>query len=167
MTGTAAVCMRIALVSLAVAGTPAIAIAQDAKYFVYFEPGNQSDREPKSQIYAGGVGLERSLERHLAVQVDVAALSYYNADLSRTLGGIASFDAVGNFWVGQRYEMFGAGGYSVVFAQDATNLFNLGGGVRHWFREDRGVLVEYRYRQGNGDALLNKFWSVRLGLVFR
>jgi hypothetical protein len=167
MSRTASVCLRVGLVGLAAIAAPITASAQEAKYFVYFAPGDQPGRNPKSQIYAAGVGLERALEEHLAIQVDIGALSYFDAEPSRTAGGIASFDVVGNAWAGQRTELFGVGGYSVVFGDDTMNLFNIGGGARHWFSEERAVLVEYRYHHGGEDALLKKFWTVRIGLVFR
>jgi hypothetical protein len=167
MTRIVRMCAGIAVMAFAIVGSPLDAAAQDAKHFVYFAPGNQTDRGSKSQVYAAGVGFERTLEEHLAIQVDVAALSHFDVEASRTLGGIASFDAVGNVWVGRRLELLGVAGYSLAFGDDTINLGNFGGGLRHWFREDRAVLLEFRRHQGDEAAWLNKFWTVRIGLVFR
>jgi hypothetical protein len=168
MTGTCFVCVRIGLLILTVLmAAPTIAAAQDGKVFVYFEPGHQLDRDTGSQIYAGGVGFEQMLERHLAVQVDVAALSYFDAEPSRAFGGIASFGGLFSILPESRYEPFFTGGYSLVFGDDTTNMFNVGGGLRHWFSEERALLVDYRYHQGGKDTLLHQFWTVRIGLVFR
>ena len=53
----------------ALLSTPVDARAQDTKYFLYFGPGTEVDREPNGQIYTGGAGLERALAEHMAVQV--------------------------------------------------------------------------------------------------
>jgi hypothetical protein len=158
--------VRIALTAL-FAGTPAAAYAQDATRLVHFDPGHQVGRDTGSQTYAAGLGLERVLERHLAIQADIAAISYFEADESRKLGGIASVDGVLHFLPQRRVEPFAVIGYSLHFRDHTTNMFNYGAGLRHWFREDRALLVEIRDHRAKQDQPLSHFWSVRIGLVFR
>ena len=155
--------LSILLVTLA----PAAAHAQDGVQFVYFAPGNQMGRASDSTIYAAGLGLERSLERHAAVQIDIAALSYFAADTSRTVAGVASFDGVFHPLPGRRVQPFVVGGYSLQFRDTTVNMWNVGVGMRHWFSETRALLLEYRQDRGNHHAPLHRYWTVRVGLAWR
>jgi hypothetical protein len=168
MTKPRSIILWVWLTALAAGVSPAVARAQDATHFVYFAPGNEVGRASSSQTYAAGIGLERALERHLAVQVDIAAASYFDANDGRRVSGLASFDAVFRALPERKVQLFGVAGYSLRFRDDTTNMFNYGVGLHHWFREDRGLLVEIRDHTATKDqATLRHFWHVRIGLVFR
>ena len=145
---------------------PSLAYGQDSTTYVFFAPGDQ--REPvKKQIYEAGFGLERKLDERVAVQADVAALPYYDTDDTRTVAALASVGGAYHFTPGRTLDPFVLAGYSLQFRDYTANMFHYGVGLRYWFREERALLVEVRDHVGREGAPVERYWSVRIGLVFR
>jgi hypothetical protein len=61
-----------------------------------------------------------------------------------------------------KFDPYASMGYSVLFRDGHVNLFNYGGGLTYWVREDLGFRTEFRDRTGSGIHL----WSFRVGVSF-
>ncbi len=79
--------------------------------------------------------------------------------------GLFSVDGYYHFSRLRKVSPFLAGGYSRVGGDGGRNLVNFGGGVNWWFRENKGILLEFRdhvYPDGGRHLL-----GLRIGFAFR
>jgi hypothetical protein len=166
MTRAAFIIARVCAPAIVLLLSPALARAQ-ASTHVFFAPGEQRDPPAHQQIYEAGGGFERMLDGGLAVQTDVAAVVYFDAARSRTIGAIASIAGAYHFVRGRRVDPFGVAGYALQFRDYTTNMLTYGGGLRYWFREDRALLIEIRDHVAHQGPPIARYWTVRIGLVFR
>jgi len=149
----------------------AVASGQESSSYFYVAPGEQGGTVAKTQIYEAGAGFERLLDGGVGVLVDGALLTFFDSGGSRTVGGLASIGGtfhVGHFfdW-GQRVDPVVLGGYSLQFRDYTTNMRTYGAGVHYWFRDDRGLLIEWRRHQATDQSHIPHYWTGQIGLVFR
>ena len=154
--------------------TPALVQAQSpgghsGQGYVFVAPGGSSGSGFTNATLHAGAGGE--------------ALVYKGVGLGAEVGAIwpveSIGDALGLFSANGSYNFFGSdsdrkavpfvtGGYTLLFREGTANLWNAGGGVNYWFRDNLGLRLEVRdhiwpRRFGSTTHL----WQVRVALAFR
>ena len=131
--------------------------------YVFFSAGAYIGfSETVSTIHIG-MGVETLLFRGLAAGAEAGVLGAIRG--SDPLG-LFSLDGSYHFLRQQKIVPFLCAGYSVVGGDGRRNLVNLGGGINWWFREGKGVRLEFRdhiYADGSSRHLL----GFRFGYSFR
>jgi hypothetical protein len=111
--------------------------------------------------------MERLLAKHVGVGVDLAALVPGQGKIVSNTIGTFSPNAYFHWSFGSKLDLFGVGGYSLLFRDFTANYYNAGGGLTYWMGigETRGLMFEYR-RLNPIDAGPS-YNEIRFGLTFR
>ncbi len=131
--------------------------------YLFISPGTYVGySESRATIHVGG-GAEALLYGGIGMGTEVGVLGAIGGS---DILGLLSIDGSYHFSRRQKVSPFLTGGYSLVGGNGRRNLVNYGGGVNWWFRENRGIRLEFRdhiYADGSRRHLL----SYRLGFTFR
>ena len=84
-----------------------------------------------------------------------------------TVMGQGAFNGYYHVYHGRtaRFDPYGTMGYAVVFRDGHLNMFNYGGGMNYWAREDLAVRLEFRDRLSR-DPVSAHLWTFRIGVSF-
>lgn len=118
--------------------------------------------ESAATMHVGGGG-EALLYRGLGLGAEIGVLWALRG--SDPLG-LLSVDGSYHFSRQHKLSPFLVGGYSVIGGEGRLNLVNYGGGVHYWFRENKGIRLEFRdhlYTDGTERHLL----SFRIAFAIR
>ncbi len=143
------------------------AFAQSTSGYLFVAPGGWTQRGATRSVYEAGGGAERSLDRGIGAGMELEGAVPAVGRASNAIG-IFSINGFYHFLKERPLDPFATMGYSLVFRDFTANGFNYGGGLRYWFRDNRGLLVEMRdHSWGQPGAPRAHVWGVRIGLTFR
>jgi hypothetical protein len=127
-----------------------------------------------SNTFGIGLGLEEHLGGYLGVGIDGSGILPGTGKVFQNTIGTFSPNVYAHLphddWPSVKFDLYGTGGYSVLFQGSASNGFNAGGGVNYWFKYRLGVLTEFRFLRAIGDnppKSQNNYYQIRIGLAFR
>jgi hypothetical protein len=114
-----------------------------------FLPGTQPpivSVPPTNNWYTGGVGLERLLAAHVGVGLDLGGIVPGQGKILSNTVGSFSPNVYFHWEFKSAFDVFGTGGYSLLFQSFTANYYNFGGGLNYWLgiNQTHGLMVEYR-----------------------
>jgi hypothetical protein len=141
--------------------------AQYTNGYLFIAPGGSTSVGSTQRIFHLGGGAERLLDRGIGVGAEIGAVFPGQGPIDGT-AGLFSINGYYHFRSEQTLSPFVTGGYSVIF-QDFTESFgNYGGGIKYWYRDDKGLLLEGRDHVGRlRSGFIGHIWEVRVGFTFR
>lgn len=142
----------------------ATALAQRPHFYWMVEAGGRTEEGNTGFIaglYGGG---EIPIASGFSVGPELGFTAPSTGLFWSTVQGVGSLNGYYHIRHGRepRLDPFVSMGYSALFRDGHTNLFNYGGGVNYWVRPDLAFRGEFRDRTGNGLHL----WSFRFGVSF-
>lgn len=161
--------MRRALIVTVVAGIAAVTLpAQSSHGYVFVAPGGLSAGSGTQATLHGGGGFEALVWRRWA---GVGAEAGWIGPIQRLGSGLGTLSPNGYFHFGgdrlRGIDPFVTAGYSMFFRRNAESLFNFGGGLNWWFRDDVGLKFEIRDHVDPERFRTDHFWGFRFGVTFR
>ena len=158
----------IVLLLLAMPGLAAAQTSTSAGHgYVFFAPGGATGRGFTTSTLNLGGGGEAFVAENFAVGSEIGAL-WPTENFGAALGLFSVNGAYhfGRSAEGRKAVPFVTGGYSLLFREETSNLYNLGAGVDYWFREKLGLRLEFRDHIWNPGTTVH-LWQVRIGMTFR
>jgi hypothetical protein len=102
---------------------------------------------PTNNWYTAGFGLEGILVKHVGAGLDLAGILPGQGKIVNNTIGSASFNGYGHVFTNSKWDVYGTGGYSLLFRNFTANYYNVGGGLNYWLgiKQTFGLMFEYRY----------------------
>jgi hypothetical protein len=145
------------------------AFAQAWRGYGFLSPGGRTLAGRTQSTYYVGGGFEGLLDAGVGAGVELQGV-LPSENLGRGAFGIFSINGYYHplrTRIG-KLDPFATVGYSLAFRTDTANLWNFGGGMNYWFREDLALLVEFRDQVwGRGAGPTQHLWGFRFGFSFR
>jgi hypothetical protein len=158
--------MRISILAVGLMAFYGTAWAEGRGYF-FAAPGGRSVQGSSAATYYVGGGGELLLPKGIGAGVE--AQGVIPGHFPRETIGIVS---VNGYYHPARARLgkldpFGTVGYSLAFRTGTANLWNFGAGMNYWFRDNVGLLVEFRDHPWDTGRVTSHLWAFRFGLSFR
>lgn len=139
-------------------------MAQRPHFHWLIDAGGRSEGGNTSFVAALNGGGEIPIAYGFSAGPELGFIAPRTGRFWDTVQGIGSMNGYYHFRHGRtpRFDPYASMGYSVLFRDGFTNLFNYGGGLNYWVRPDLAFRTEFRDRTGAGMHL----WSFRFGISF-
>ena len=132
--------------------------------YVFIAPGTYIGNAGSTATMHFGGGGEGLVYKGLGLGAEIGGITA----LQESSGCLWLFSLNGSYHFSRQRKVapFLTGGYSSVGGNGQRNLINFSGGINYWFREKRGIRLEFRdhiYTDGTERHLL----GFRIGFAFR
>jgi hypothetical protein len=142
--------------------------AQSSHGYVFAAPGGISAGGGTDATLHGGVGFEAIVWRRWA---GVGAEAGWLGPVERLGSGVGTVSPNGYFHFGgdrlRGIDPFVTAGYTMFIRSGTENLFNFGGGLNWWFRDNVGLKFEIRDHVDSDRFRTLHYWGFRFGVTFR
>ena len=144
-----------------------LASAQATRGIFFVAPGGVTGGGSTLRTYSVGGGIERLLVHGIGAGAELEGVIPGAGRASDSVG-IFSLNGSYHIWQDRRLDPFATMGYSLLFRTSTANMFNYGGGVNYWFKDNLGVQVAIRdHVSGNSGGPAVHYWGIRIGLTVR